>query len=158
MNKLFAVTVVAFVTFVLADFADAEVNTARFAKEGAPDVWVTSYLGGAADSGSTAILQDVINAFVRDGWVVVDSEMTGKDIDHSTRCLVLVRSLNVTYIRLECGPASSYGNGIYVRSEFNSMTSPNPAKEGKSVPAVIRRMYDTYNLLKAKGLTEFYAR
>lgn len=149
----------------------ADTNLVRLAKQGAPELYVSSYLSSPSASGqaTSTVFADIQTAFTKAGWLIVNDQEWEKvpeatkqvtqAADQGTRCTVVVRGVHPSngsaYIQMECGPANSYNNGVYVRAEFNNMTSPAPALDGEKVPNAINKMYARYTLLQRQGLNEF---
>lgn len=149
---------------------DNNVEGLSFFKKGAPEMSLNSYLiSPNADAISTAeTFADIKKAFSKAGWVSVNKAQWGKvpeatkklveeETDVSARCTVTVRGMHPgngsVAIEMECGPALTFNNGVYVKSEFNTMTSKNPLKEAKNVPGEVEKLYTRYSELKDKRLS-----
>lgn len=169
-------------SFTSAIAADNQVTITSFVKAGMAktDLIVNFTLDSndvEIDNLKTSTL-NVGDALLKAGWTVVPDVIPWEQIpenikgvvykaDDSTRCLITIRAARYVAVptkktieTVECGPAHSYNNGVFVRAELSSTTAHYREKDlstGKwtekmyQVPAVLERVYKKYISLKESG-------
>jgi hypothetical protein len=104
---------------------------------------------------SEALYRKMLKAFARAGWIADSKHIALKDeqyVDRRTECEAAVSQLGEKmlglWIQLECGPADTYGNGIWVKHTLNILTSESIIEDAEKVPDIAVDLYEKYRRLK----------
>lgn len=154
LTALIAGVALVFVTFAQAQLLDPTQDNGFIAlhKPGqtGPEVWVfTRAVTASMDEAATnKLYSDIAANMQKEGYVVIPQsgfDYQSAGVDGQTRCDVSVAVIGTRQpspnVDIKCGPANTYGTGLYVVKAINSMTARQPLEEARYIVEHIENAY-----------------